>query len=281
MTEPVFSKREGFAPETSPQAYDYLPGWIREAIINEIRVFAQTDTSIPGAYRLDLYPLFRPYIWKVLGIEPPGNPMGGPFQHYIPKVIKECQWYQCYDLLEEVAAVTKQQLGEEDLEEFSGKVDAILVKEGIAWKFEHGKMGRRYNQLVEEQIKEVHILLSDPKFKGPDVQFEKAVGHLNKRPDPDKENCVKDAVGAMEAVANIIAGSNSKQLNDLLKEEPFKSGIHPTIRQSIEKIYAYRGAAPGVGHSQVGPATVSIAEATWVLATSAATILYFVAKFPQ
>jgi hypothetical protein len=104
---------------------------------------------------------------------------------------------------------------------------------------------------------------------------------LSKRPDPDEENCVKDAIGAVEAVANILAGSTGVQLNRLLDREPFTSGIHPTIRQTIDKIYAYRGAAPGVGHGQVGPSAVSLAEAMWVLAISAATILYFVQKFPQ
>ncbi len=102
---------------------------------------------------------------------------------------------------------------------------------------------------------------------------------LNQRPEPDEENCVKDAVGALEAVANIVAGTAGVQLNTMLNQEPFRSGIHPTIRQSIEKIYAYRGAAPGVGHGQVGPSVVGVSEAIWVLATTAATIIYFVAKF--
>lgn len=279
MTEPIFSEREGFAPQKSPQVGDYLPGWVREAIANEIRDYAQTGAPIPGTYRLNLYPLFRPYIWKVLGKEPPGNPMGGPFHYYIPEVVKQCHWYQCYDILEEIATITKEQLGQESLEEFSGGVNAILAREGMAWKLEQGKIVRRYNPIVEEQIKKVHMLLVAPEFTGPDEQFEKAVGHLSKRPNPDEENCVKDAVGAMEAVANIVAGSNNKQLNDLLKEEPFKSGIHTTIKQAIEKLYAYRGAAPGASHGQVGPAVVGVEEAMWVLTTSAATILYFVSKF--
>jgi hypothetical protein len=127
----------------------------------------------------------------------------------------------------------------------------------------------------------VNILLNDPKFRGPDEQFAKAVGHLNKRPEPDEENCVKDAVGALEAVTNILVGTSNEQLNKLLEKEPIKSVVHPTIRQSIEKIYAYRGAAPGAGHGQVGASVVGVAEATWVLATSAATILYLTTKLTK
>jgi len=281
MSEPIFSEREGFAPQKSVQAADYFPGWVREAITNEIANFAQRGATLPGTYRLSLYPLFRPYVWKVLGKEPPGNPIGGPFHYYIPEVLKKCHWYQCYNILEEVAALTEEHLGEKDLEEFSEGVDAILAGEGIPWKFKQGKVERRYDPYIEKQIQKVYALLAAPEFKGPDEQFAKAIGHLNKRPDPDEENCVKDVVGALEAVANIIAGTSGKQLNDILKGEPFKSGIHSTIRQAIEKIYAYRGAAPGAGHGQVGPAAVGVQEATWVLAVSAATILYLVGKFTK
>jgi hypothetical protein len=279
VTEQVFSEREGFAPQISPQADDYLPGWVREAITNEIRRLAEKDAPLPGTYRLNLYPLFRPHVWKVLGKEPPGRPMGGPFTYYIPEVLKQCHWYQCYDILEQIAALAKEQLGEEDLEGFSERINAILAGEGIPWKLDQVKVERRYNRHVEERIKKVHTLLAAPEFKGPDEQFAKAIGHLNRRPNPDEENCVKDAVGALEAVANIIAGSNNTQLNDLLKEEPFKSGIHTTIRQAIEKVYAYRGAAPGASHGLVGPSVIEISEAIWVLTVSAATILYLVGKF--
>ena len=117
MTEAIFSEREGFAPRRSLQADDYLPGEVREAIANEIRDFAQSGAPLPGSYRLDLYPLFRPYIWRVLQRQPPGSPMGGPFHYYIPEVIRQCQWYQCYDILEEVSQLINQRLEAEDLEE--------------------------------------------------------------------------------------------------------------------------------------------------------------------
>lgn len=93
--------------------------------------------------------------------------------------------------------------------------------------------------------------------------------------------CLYPSAIPISNVANVLVGTSGKQLNDLLKEEPFKSAIHPIIRQAIEKVYAYRGAAPGVSHGQVGSATVGLAEATWVLAVSAATILYLVEMFAK
>jgi hypothetical protein len=280
MAEPIFSERQGLAPRPDPQADDYLPPWVRETVANEIRNFIQNQLSI-GFSDLDLYSLFRPYIWKVLQREPPTSPVGGPWAMYIPRTLAQCSWWQFYDILEQISQRISQRWGEECISSFSEKINAVLARDGIPWRLDQGRVVRTLSPQVVKQIQEARTLLANPRFKGPDAQFTKAVEYLNKRPDPDEENCVKDAVGAMEAVANIIAGAAGVQLNTLLDREPFRSAIHPTIRKAIDKIYAYRGAAPGVGHGQVGPSTVGLAEAIWVLATSAATILYFVSKFPD
>ena len=278
MTKQHFSDSHGFAPQPDSKPDDHLPGWVRESITNEIRsvVSNPPSTSLP---LIDIYALFRPYIWQVLDREPPGNPMGGPWAMYLPRTLQQCAWWQFYDILEQILRIIEQQWGEEYTADFSGRVNAVLTREGIPWKMEDSKVTRTLAPTIQEQIREARVLLTNPRFEGPDEQYKRAIDCLNQRPEPDEENCVKDAVGALEAVANIVAGTAGVQLNTMLNQEPFRSGIHPTIRQSIEKIYAYRGAAPGVGHGQVGPSVVGVSEAIWVLATTAATIIYFVSKF--
>jgi hypothetical protein len=280
MAEQLFSEREGLAPQPETQADDYLPPWVREDITNVTKDFVEDNAPVACPY-LDIYSLFRPYIWKVLQRKPPTSPIGGPWAMYIPQTLAQCSWWQFYDVIQQISACMNQRWGEEYRWAFSEKVNTILAREVIPWRLDQqGRVIRALNPQVARQIQEARTLLTNPTFRGADEQFERAVGYLNKRPDPDEENCVKDAVGAMEAVANIIAGSTGEQLNRLLSREPFTSGIHPAIRQAIDKVYAYRGAAPGVGHGQVGSSAVSLAEATWILATSAATILYLASKFP-
>jgi len=279
MASKRFSDRYGFAPQPNPKPDDYQPGWVREAITNEIRGFVSNkpSASLPN---IDIYALLRPYVWQVLDREPPSNPMGGPWAMYIPRTLQQCAWWQFYDILQQISQLISEQWGEEHTSDFSSKVNAVLAREGIPWKMEDSEVVRALAPPIQEQIRGASTLLTNPRFEGPDEQFKKAINCLNQRPEPDEENCVKDAVGALEAVANIIAGTTEVQLNTLLNQEPFRSGIHQTIRQSIEKIYAYRGAAPGVGHGQVGPSVVGVTEAIWVLAATAATIIYFVSKFP-
>jgi hypothetical protein len=274
MNEQIFSDREGLTQPIAPQSADYLPLWARASIEQCIKDLAVSTIS------LNVYPIFKPYIWKVLGTRPPTEPMGGPFKHYVPKVLESCLWWECYDILEQVCQECVHIKGSEEcLTEFTKMVNAVFSREGIVWKLDQGKIIRTLTPKTAQQLGQVVTLLADPRFIGPDIQFLKAIDHLNRRPEPDEENCVKDAIGALEAVANIIVGSTDAQLNDLLKKEPLKSGLHPTISQAIDKVYAYRGAAPGSAHGQVGPTVVQPADAMWVLAVSGATIQYLVDKF--
>ena len=87
-----------------------------------------------------------------------------------------------------------------------------------------------------------------------------------------------DAIGAVEAVANIIAGTKGKQLSVLLDNHPFKSGIHGALKTMIDKLYGYRGNASA--HGQVGESGVGFEEAEWVVGLCASTIVYLAKKFP-
>ena len=75
---------------------------------------------------------------------------------------------------------------------------------------------------------------------------------------------------------NIIAGTQSQQLNRLIDREPFKSQIHGALREVIGKVYGYRGNT--AAHGQVGESTVGIEEAEWVLVMCASTMVYIVRK---
>jgi len=278
MVNPSFSERHGFAPIPEPKNNDHLPGWVRDDIVKKLNNFINAEFTF-SSLDTELYQVIKPYISRVLLSKPPQSPLGGPFAFYLPRVLSECRWWQFYDILEEIAQLVGHESRHEVSDELAEIINASLSREGIPWKIENGKIVRAFNEQIQSVIDEVHVLLTNPDFKGPDEQFQKAIEHLNRRPEPDEENCVKDAVGAIEGVANILCRTSGEQLNRLLNREPFQSDIHPTIKLSIDKIYAYRGAASGVAHGQVGPAVVGIEEASWVLTVSAATILYLVAKF--
>ena len=149
---------------------------------------------------------------------------------------------------------------------------------GLGFEMREGKVEKVGSGFIDVQIKEVRILLKEPEFKGADIQFEKAIKAINARPNPDVENCIKDAVGAIESVGRIIVGNEKALLDDIIKDMTRKGVIPKPLDQAIQKIYAYRGDQPGVAHGLVGISEVTIDEAEFVLAMSAATIIYLVKK---
>ncbi|MDP2935755.1 MAG: hypothetical protein Q8O86_04620 [Dehalococcoidia bacterium] len=288
MSEQPFSQRHSLAPAPSPQRDDHLPPSVRAELAITFRDCASEGLfgGTPEPAVLDelyniLYNRLKPLIWKVLQRQPPGNPMGGPWNYYIPELINKCEWWQFYDICEEMYKVALKYGNKEGGGIFAQRANALFAREGVAWRFSGGSIERAYNPLVAETLEQARTLLQDPKYEGADEHFQKALDHLNRRPEPDKENCVKDAVGAVEATARIICGDPKAKLSDILGKEPFRSGIHPTLRVAIERLYAYRGDVGGVAHGQVGPSQVGIEEANWALTMAAATILYLSDKFGQ
>ena len=121
-------------------------------------------------------------------------------------------------------------------------------------------------------------MLKEPEFKGADQHFEKAIKALNVRPNPDVENCVKDAVSAIESVGRIIVNNDKALLSDIIKDMAKNELIPRPLDEAIQKIYAYRGDQGGITHGLVGESKVTIDEAGFVLAMSAAIIIYLVKK---
>ena len=85
----------------------------------------------------------------------------------------------------------------------------------------------------------------------------------------------------MEGVAKIIARKPDMPLSDLLKGDPFKSAIHQTLIEALDKIYAYRGAVTAHGQTGSQSRYYGTEEAEWVLGMSATTMVFLSNKFPS
>jgi transcriptional regulator CtsR len=118
------------------------------------------------------------------------------------------------------------------------------------------------------------VALQGPRFVLPKVQFEKALHFFAQNP-PDIENSLKDAVGAVEGVANIIAGVSGQQLDSVIDKLVAENKIQKPDDEIFKKLYARRGAAPGVAHSNVTRApSLSHIEASFLLGICAECILF-------
>ncbi len=275
MTEYIpFSERYGYRPDKK--------GLIEQEVTKTARIGMCyiIEDQLDYANSHDLYS----YICKFLRVHPGVASVKlkmarildttNPEKRVISDIIMECDWVAFYDLCELFYAFMNR--GYE--EEFALQVNKLFKEERLSYQMSSGKIEKLGNPITVAKIKEARILLKEPEFKGADEQFEKAIRALNVRPNPDIENCIKDAVGAIESVGRILTGDEKALLDGIIKGA-VKNGIIPQpLDQTFIKLYAYRGNEPGVAHGAVGESKATIYEAELVLAMSAAMIIYLVEK---
>lgn len=178
-------------------------------------------------------------------------------------------WYRFYDICEIVGEF----IGDGG-DEYQNTLNNILRRNFVGYELRDGKIERAGASAADAVVAEARGILRNPRFQGPNDQFLKAVGFYSQRPEPDEENCVKEAVGAVEGVARILLQNDSILLSDAAKELVKRGKVPVTLRKVFDGIYAYRGDAEGVGHGRTGAPEVSIEHAELVLNSSAALIVY-------
>lgn len=270
-----FSERHGLRPPPEPKPFDYSPGAIRdglEAIIHEISGQRESSAVWTEVENL-VWSITKPLVEEVRKTTPPNNPMGGPFYHF-GKVMQECEWWRVYDVYEEMfLGLQKLPKGIEKAKSLEAGFNTLLQKYGLTWTSISGRIEQKSPVPIATLIKEVRILLEEPKFKGPDEQFQKAVNFYNARPTPDLENCVKEAVGALEGVARIISGDKNATLGEIINKH-LKGKVSPALIKVFEGLWGYSSNAPGARHGKVGSHSVSKQETELTLNSCAAGTLF-------
>ena len=299
MRKRIFSNRYSFRPAPDEVPLDSLPlavrdglGWVLERTFGLVRspsIFSRSPTNQLGdllAVHMDT--IFRKRLdWNSLR-----------------DLIWGCQWYEFYDICEACHQFFTKIEEKSFSQPFPFNDFPIFVPTGLAPYFEnelnrlfedHGLKWRLIGASLERYrvgygqhiVQETRALLTESRFEGPDQRFQKALACLSRRPQPDTGQCVNEAVGALEGIAGIVSGHQQMVLADILQKEPFKARIHPTIRESLENINAYRCYEAAIDHTtksqpEIGPdigPDIGIEEAELILTNCAGAILYLARKF--
>lgn len=197
----------------------------------------------------------------------------------IEKLIMGCEWYQFYDVCE---VLWENPLSESNKrqhqQEVTKQVNTLFREELLGFELREGKVEKVGHAFTDAKVKEVRYLLKEPEFKSADELFEKAIKAVNVRPNPDVENCVKDAVAAIESVSKILVSNAKASLEEIIGNAVKKGIIPKPLDQTITRLYAYRGNEPAIAHGGIEQSKVTIDEAEFVLGMSAVIIIYLVKK---
>lgn len=282
MNKEPFSKRFGLA---GGLIYDGAPDRLRVRWWYAIKDVL--DSVQPGA---DLAQILVDRLERFLGIPPTLHSLDVRLLMLPEFVRREQPWHKFFDICEATYQLLVNLWESEYSRFFQGypsyapqdyenRLNIALEEENIGWRMKWGRFERVGEAAVDKGIEEAHLLLGhDPRLGGPRQQFERAWQCYNRRPQPDVINCVKDAVGAVEATAQVLASKPGEMLDRLIKEWSREGIIPKPLDDMIVKLYAYRGKEPGVAHGETEPSPVSVHEAYLVLGISASLIAYLVNK---
>jgi len=275
MFEGLFSKRYGLRPTPDGLMYEDVSERARVGLCLIIEQYFEELDKQAHLASLELYrkicmALRIPRNRRVI------NYFDAPPE--IEKLINACDWWQFYDICEVVWATLSNTKYQQYQGEFTVQVNTLFQEEKLGFGFQDGKVEKVGSGFIDAEVKEARYLLKGPEFKSADELFEKAIKALNERPNPDVENCIKDAVATVEAVGRIIRNDKNARIDNIIKDAIQKDVIPRLLGDPIIKLYAYRGNEPAIAHGGIEPSKVTEEEAEFILSMTAAIILYLVKK---
>ncbi len=278
MTAEYFSRKYGLRPTPDGLIYEDVPIEARTGLFQIMTISVKINIGYQNEF-LNLYQaickmLRKPWNWNIT------EDFGAA--QATESLIMDCKWWEFYDICQffwqYLDYKYKLKSEREKLTAYEYQINYLFRDEFLGFELHDGEIERTGNPITDAKIKEARILLKEPEFKSADELFEKAIKAFNERPNPDVENCIKDAVAAIESIGKIISNNEKAKLDDIINNAVKKGVIPQPLDQTITKLHAYRGNEPAVAHGGIEPSKVTIDEAEFVLAMSAAMILYLVKK---
>jgi hypothetical protein len=215
------------------------------------------------------------------------------FLNQISTRINKLIWYQVYFFCERVYSKLLSDVGYEGNEDYTSltevriyltdEINLIMEEENLAFHFSDGQFHRRGKAQTQKAFERVGTVLAAPRLEKVKNHYNKARRFFDARPIPDLENCVKEALCALEACIEIVASKNaSKEFEKAIRQLQGNNTnqIPSPIGEGMIKLHSYRGSGQGVAHASLQGNRVALVDAELVLSLVATYITYFVDLFP-
>lgn len=156
--------------------------------------------------------------------------------------------YYDYDEEEERECIYSEKVGRIRYS-YTVDINKLFSSENIGWRLKKGKIERTSSEYLDKEvIEKIRKILQLPNFSGPNNQFNKAIEFFSKRPKPDRENCIKEAVGALEGVARILLNDKNITLGKAMNKLVRMDKIRKPFDKIFHVLYGFVSNEPGSRH---------------------------------
>lgn len=270
---PKFSQRYGYTSLENAFQRESIDTALRIKLWNilKVTIWDKYDASMRGyddnTKRIDnlVNRLWFNYFNRDLDQLPEFNGRHG--RNGVYESIKEyffsCKWFELYDLLEKIS--------DDQSNLISGKtitwINNALEEHNSAYRF----VGTEIAEITDKneiQGIETALATADTPVR---THLDAALRMLSDRESPDYRNSVKESISAVEAACRLISGSTSDTLANALKRV---QNLHPAMSRAFTQLYGYTSDASGIRHSLTEEATITYADAKFMLVACSAFVSY-------
>jgi hypothetical protein len=185
----------------------------------------------------------------------------------------DSDWYDVYDFVEFIA---NNIYHDSTNEIFMKYVNSILEREVSGWRFIGGKIAPITSK---EEIAEIEEALeTGGTLNSVTTHIRTALDFLSDKKNPDYRNSIKESISAVEAICNLIGGTESTTLGDALRIIAGSIELHGALRQAFEKLYGYTSDAEGIRHALLGEPNLDFEDAKFMLVSCSAFVNYLKVK---
>ncbi|WP_316828597.1 AbiJ-NTD4 domain-containing protein [Pedobacter miscanthi] len=190
---------------------------------------------------------------------------------------KTALWYEIFDFIEYLTTLHSSL---KNPETFSIQVNAAFNKNNAAYRLINGQIVPVTLETEVESINEA--MLASAKFPAVNTHLGQSLAMLSDRARPDYRNSIKESVSAIESYCGAVLGEQKGTLGKLLAILERNCGLHPSLKESISKLYGFASDAGGIRHAlQQDSEEFGPEDAKFILVFSTAFINYLDKKHSQ
>ena len=187
---------------------------------------------------------------------------GGAY-HVIKEYFFRCKWFELYDLLETIVNDPSRLVSDAARE----WINDTLEQHNAAYRVVGAEIVEITDQ-NEIQAIESALATADAPVR---AHLDAALRMLSDKEAPDYRNSVKESISAVEATCRLVTGNPSATLGDALKRV---QNLHPAMSRAFGQLYGYTNDASGIRHSLTDEATITYADAKFMLVACSAFVSF-------
>ena len=192
----------------------------------------------------------------------------------LKKWFDSAEWYRIYDFVEIYMAF----LPPKDQVNARKDFNNVLQQENAGYRVSGVHVIPITNEGELQCIEEAQETI----YRSVNIHFQKAAELYSKRPVPDYENTIKEAISAVEAMCCIITDNKKETLGDALKKLESKGiKLHKALQNAMRNLYGYTSDESGIRHGSIDFAEASIEDAKYMLITCSAFVNYLIEKWSK